>query len=135
MDTKFGQDTAAIEERYGKSDTYVVMVPKGDLATEQKLSNALHDIPQVKSILSYVDTVGTVIPMEYLEEGVLSQLISENYSRFAITVDTDYEGEETFDLVENIRTTIQNYYPDSYYLAGNGVSSYDLMDTQQILSK
>ena len=49
--------------------------------------------------------------------------------RFVITVDADYEGEETFELVENIRNTVNTYYPDSYYLAGSGVSTYDLMDT------
>ena len=67
--------------------------------------------------------------MEYLDEDVVSQLVSENYSRFVITVEADYEGEETFDLVENIRNTVNTYYPDSYYLAGTGVSTYDLMDT------
>jgi predicted RND superfamily exporter protein len=127
--TQYGQDTAAIEELYGKSDTYVAMVPRGDLATEQELSDALHDIPQVKSILSYVDTVGAEIPMEYLDADIVSQLVSENYSRFVITVDADYEGEETFSLVETIRDTVNSYYPDSYYLAGTGVSTYDLMDT------
>lgn len=127
--TQYGKDTAAIEELYGKSDTYVAMVPRGDLATEQELSDALHDIPQVKSILSYVDTVGAEIPMEYLDADTLSQLVSEHYSRFVITVDADYEGEETFELVETIRDTVNSYYPDSYYLAGAGVSTYDLMDT------
>lgn len=127
--TQYGQDTAAIEELYGKSDTYVAMVPRGDLATEQELSDALHNIPQVKSILSYVDTVGAEIPMEYLDADIVSQLVSESYSRFVITVDADYEGEETFTLVETIRDTVNSYYPDSYYLAGTGVSTYDLMDT------
>lgn len=101
--TQLGQDTAAIEDLYGKSDTYVAMVPRGDFATEQKLSHALHDIPQVKSILSYVDTVGAEIPMEYLDQKTVSKLISDHYSRFVITVDADYEGKETFDLVEKIR--------------------------------
>ncbi len=128
-DTELGQDAAAIEEMYGRSDTYVAMVPRGDLEKEQQLSDALHDIPQVKSILSYVDTVGAEIPMEYLDADTLSQLVSNNYSRFVITVDADYEGEKTFDLVKTIRNTISGYYPDDYYLAGNGVTAYDLMDT------
>lgn len=127
--TQLGQDTATIEDLYGKSDTYVAMVPRGDFATEQKLSHALQDIPQVKSILSYVDTVGAEIPMEYLDQETVSKLISDHYSRFVITVDADYEGKETFDLVEKIRNTLNSYYPDSYYLAGSGVSTYDLMDT------
>lgn len=127
--TELGEDIKTIEALYGKSDTYVAMVPKGDFAKEQKLSDALHDIPQVKSILSYVDTVGAEIPTEYLDEETLSQLISDHYSRFVINVDADYEGDETFHLVETIRDTVNTYYPDSYYLAGSGVSTYDLMDT------
>lgn len=127
--TKLGEDTEAVEKLYGKSDTYVAMVPRGNLPLEQELSDALHDIPQVKSILSYVDTVGAEIPMEYLDEEVLSQLVSENYSRFVITVDAEYEGEETFALVEEIRDTVRRFYPEEAYLAGSGVSTYDLMDT------
>ncbi|MFR8038441.1 MAG: efflux RND transporter permease subunit [Anaerovoracaceae bacterium] len=127
--TQLGRDTADIEKIYGKSDSYAIMVPRGDTASEQKLSKALHDIPQVENITSYVDTVGEEIPMEYLDQDSLSQLVSDNYSRFIITVDADYEGDETFDLVSEIRDVADTYYPDSWYMAGSGVSTYDLMDT------
>lgn len=127
--TQLGQDTQSIEELFGKSDTYVALVPRGDLKTEQELSSALQEIPQVKSMISYVDTVGAEIPMEYLDQDVLSQLESPNYSRMVLTVDAELEGEKTFELVEQIRNTLEKYYPDSYYLAGSGVTSYDLMDT------
>ncbi len=46
-----------------------------------------------------------------------------------LSVDASYEGEETFSLVETIRHIAQSYYPDTWYLAGEGVSTYDLMDT------
>ena len=127
--TQLGVDSEAIEEVFGKSDTYVLMVPRGNTATEKELSEALHKIPEVKGILSYVDTVGTEIPMSYLDDDTLSQLVSENYSRMVLTVETDYEGEQTFDLVETIRNVANEYYSDSYYLVGEGVSTYDLMDT------
>ncbi|MCD8342424.1 MAG: MMPL family transporter [Clostridiales bacterium] len=125
-ETEYGQDTAAIEAVFGKSDTYVLMVPTGDLATQRALSDALHDIPEVKSILSYVDSVGQEIPEAYLDEDTLAQLVSDNYSRMVLTVEADYEGEDTFALVETIRETAQSYYPDSYYLAGEGVVTCDL---------
>lgn len=127
-DTQLGQDTAEIEEVFGKSDTYVILVPRGDLKSEQLLSDALHEIPEVKSVLSYVDTVGAEIPYEYLDEETLSLLVSENYSRFVLTVETDYEGEETFALVETLRGVAGTYY-ETYHLAGEGISTYDLMDT------
>ncbi len=99
-DTEYGQDMAAIEAVFGKSDTYVALVPDGDNATELSLSKELHEIPQVKSILSYVDTVGAEIPRSYLDAEPLSLLYSGHYSRFVITVTADSEGDETFALVE-----------------------------------
>ena len=127
--TQLGADTAKIEDAFGKQDTYVLMVPKDSTATQEELSEALHDIPQVKSILSYVDTVGEVIPEEYLDSGTLSKLNSENYTRMVLTVDVGYESEETFSLVEKVRSTAEKYYPGTWYLAGEGVSTYDLMNT------
>ncbi|MCI5649947.1 MAG: MMPL family transporter [Fusicatenibacter sp.] len=127
--TQLGRDTQAVEDIFGKCDTYVVLIPNGDADAERQLSDALHEISQVSSIISYTDTVGASIPKEYLEEDTLSQLISDDYNRMVLTVETDYEGEETFELVETIRETVNEYYPGAYYLAGEGVSTYDLMDT------
>ncbi len=127
--TKTGADTAEIEDIFGKSDTYVLMVPKEDKPTQKELSDALHDIPEVKSIISYVDTVGMEIPESYLDEETYSKLCSDTYTRMVITVDAEFEGDETFALVENIRDTVQEYFPDEWYLAGQGISTYDLMDT------
>lgn len=127
--TRLGDDTAAIESVFGKSDTYVLMVPAGNTATEKELSNELHTLPQVSDIISYVDLAGAEVPLEYLDEKTISQLISEDYSRMVISVNVDYEGQETFDLVQKIRDIASEYYPDEYYLAGEGVSTYDLMNT------
>ena len=128
-ETQLGRDAKKVEKVFGKNDTYVVLIPNGDNEKEQKLSQKLQDIDEVKNIISYVDTVGAEIPEEYLDQDTLSQLVSDHYSRMVLTVETDYEGEETFDLVEKIRKTAASYYPDDYYLAGEGVSTYDLMDT------
>lgn len=128
-ETQLGRDIASIEEVFGKNDTYVLMVPCGDTATETQLSNELHGLPQITSIISYVDMAGAEIPLEYLDEDTMSQLMSENYSRMVLSVDAAYEGEETFALVEKVRDIAEDYYPGEWYLAGEGVSTYDLMDT------
>lgn len=128
-DTQLGKDTAAVEEIFGKSDTYAILVPKGNPVAERKLTDDLNALPEVKSIISYINTVGAEIPEEYLDEEILSQLVSENYDRLVVSVETDYEGEETFELIEEIRNILDEYYPEESYLAGEGVSTYDLMDT------
>lgn len=127
--TQLGADTLAIEKKFGQNDTYVLLLPQGDLATETKLSQALNELPQVKSIISYVDLAGAEIPLSYLDETTRAKLMSENYSRMVLSVNVPYEGEETFSVVETIRHIANQYYPDDYYLAGEGVSTYDLMKT------
>lgn len=102
-DTQLGADTASIEDAFGKSDTYVLLVPNDSTARQKALSDELHTIPEIKSIVSYVDMAGAEIPMDYLDPDTLSQLVSEHYSRMVLTVEADYEGEDTFRLVSEIR--------------------------------
>ena len=116
-------------DKFGKSNTLVLMVPRGDFATETKLSNELKEIKEVSSIISYVDNAGAEVPTEYVNESILSKLLSDNYSRMVITVSTDFEGDVAFNTVEEIREIAKKYYSDKYYLAGESVSTYDLMDT------
>lgn len=127
--TQLGSDTQAIEDVFGKSDTYVLMVPVGDVAQEANLSDALHEVPEVTSIISYVDQASASIPTAMVDSNSLSKLQSANYSRMVISVEAEYEGEATFSLVERIRTIAQDYYPDTWLLAGEGVSTTDLMLT------
>lgn len=127
--TRLGADVAAIEEVFGKSDTYVLMVPAGNTYREKTVSEELHEIEEVSGIVSYVDTVGAEVPVEYLDTDIVSKLVSENYSRMVISVNADYEGAETFALVKSIREVADRYYPGSYLLAGEGISTCDLMET------
>lgn len=127
--TELGEDTEAILARFGQSDTYVLMVPRGDPEAEQHLSAALKNLHEVESVQSYADTVGQEIPSDFLPEDTRALLLSDDYSRFVLTVDAAYEGDATFDLVERVRAVAQQYYPDQYHLAGQGVTAYDLMDT------
>lgn len=127
--TKLGSDIQKVEETFGKQDTYVLLVPKNSTATQKKLSVKLHHLPQITNILSYTDVVGTEIPEQYLDGKTLSKLNSDHYTRMVLSVDADYEGEETFALIKTIRGIAQTYYPDEWYLAGEGVSTYDLKET------
>lgn len=126
QDTQIGRERLLIEETFGKSNQMVLMVPKGDLAKEKLVSQALQDIPQVSSIISYVDSVGAEIPMEYIPHSQLSQLVSKNYSRMILTVKTDYEGEESFRVVEQIRDAARQQYGEAYQLVGESVNTYDM---------
>ena len=127
--TQLGADIQAIEDVFGKSDTYVLMVPRGNAAREKELSAALKELPQVSGILSYVDNAGSVIPTEYVEKDTLSKLISEHYSRLVLSVKADLEGDATFNLVGRVCEIAESYYPNEWLLAGEGVSTCDMKST------
>lgn len=126
--TQLGDDTELIQDVFGKNDTYVLMVPKGDVVSEQKLSGELNALDEVTSITSLVDLVVPDIPVEMIPDSLLKQLESEHYDRMVLSVASDYEGPETEALVEKIREIAETYYPDANYLAGEGISTYDLME-------
>lgn len=129
VDTKLGRDTVAIENEFGKSDTYVLLLPKGDLEKERKLSSDLKNIDEVSNIISYVDTVGETIPENFIDGDSLKKLNSKNYTRMIVSVNADYEGKDTIKLIEKVKETANRYYGDDYYLAGEGISTYDLKNT------
>ena len=129
LNTKLGQDSEKIDEKFGQSNTMVLMVANDDRAKQIEMSVKLQEIPELTDIISFVDTVGAEIPPDYLEKDTLNRLESKNYSRMVLTVSTEYEDERAFEVVEEIKDIAEEYFPESYYLAGESASTYDLMDT------
>lgn len=128
-DTRLGQDMEKVKDVFGNSDTYVVLVPRGEVSEEQALSNELKALPEVKSIQSYVDVASPYIPTGMAEENTLKLVEGDNYSRLVLTVTAPYEGPSTFKLVKKIRRIADKHYPGKAMLAGEGVSTTDLKDT------
>ncbi|WP_286171651.1 efflux RND transporter permease subunit [Gracilibacillus phocaeensis] len=127
--TRIGQDATAIEDTFGKSTAVVVLVPTGDLAKEEELTQELEDLNHVTSVLSYVNTVSPVIPPEYLEESEVESFYSDNYARMIINTETESEGEEAFSLIGQIETITENYYGEEAYTLGESVTLYDMKTT------
>ena len=126
--TQLGDDTDAIEQIFGKSNLMVLMVPKGEPSVEQELSQRLLREDKITSLLSYAETVGVTIPEEFVPSDTLKQLVSAEYTRFVITVDTPTEGDDAFNMTEKIRSIAKKYYGNKYLLVGETVNSYDLKD-------
>lgn len=127
--TQIGRETSAIEEKFGRENQMVLMVPKGDLAKEKSVVDQLDAMPEITSVISYVGTVGAPIPTEYVPESQLSELISDHYSRIVLTVGTDTDGTQAFGVVNKVRNIAQAAYPNSYHLTGQAVNTLDLKDT------
>lgn len=126
--SKAGMDEAKINEIFGQSVPTVLLVPRGDVAREAELTDELSEVENVASVVSYASTVGAEIPAEYLDQSIVSQFYSENYSRIIVYGDTNQEGEEAFALVRELRDTAQRYYGGEALTFGASANLYDIKD-------
>lgn len=126
--TPVGNDIEEIESIFGRQNLAVLMVPKDSMAQQKKLADELKADPKITSVLTYTDTVGVQIPVEFAPKDEISDLISGEYSRYVITLDTAEESAEAFEMVEKIRALAEKYYNDDYRFVGTTVNSYDMRD-------
>lgn len=129
--TRAGSDIVKIEDVFGKSTQMVLLVPKGDLGKEENLVQELEGLKPVKSVLSYVNTVGAAIPPEYLEESITEPFYSDNYSRIILQTNTEAEGDTAFAFIEEVQTIAEDYYGDEFYTLGEAVTLYDIKNVVQ----
>lgn len=128
-ETQMGRDLLAIEDEYGPSNPLVILVPKGDISKEQQLNDALKADPDVTSVISYVNTVGASIPEDFVPEESLSQLYSQHYSRFVVSLDTEEVEDGWADKVDELHIICEKYYGAEALIAGDLASTEDLRDT------
>src|SRR5699024_12117561 len=98
-----------------KNTDIVLLVPRGDVATEERVVSDVNDLKHVTNTLSYVTAASAVIPEEYIDEDVKEEFYSEHYSRISITTDLGDEGEEAFEEIEDVKEVADNYYGADYY--------------------
>lgn len=124
--TRPGLDEREIEDVFGKNTEIVLLVPKGDVATEERLVDDVNDLEHITNTLSYVTAVSAVIPEEYIEEDVKEEFYSDHFSRIIITTDLGDEGEEAFEVIEEVNAVAADYYGEDYYALGESVTLYDM---------
>lgn len=129
--TPVGSEAYEIEQKFGMTNTMVLMVPKGDSVKEQKMCEELASLDHVTTVLSYAYTVGNKIPADFLGEEISGQFYSDNYARIIVTADCAYEGDEAFTLVEEMRAVADAYYPDDNYTCGQSPNMYDMKECVQ----
>lgn len=132
--TRAGEDVQAIEAVFGKYTPVVLLVSEGDFPREEQLINDLQQDNNIKSVISYTESVGVAIPPEYVEKSTREQFLSDNYSRIILNTTVDAEGDQSFKLVETIRHITDRYY-DDYYMTGENVTLYDMKAIVEVDNK
>lgn len=126
--TKVYDDTAQIEEKFGRSNLYLVIVPNESPIKERDLANELEDLYYVKSVTGLASVLPVGIPESIVPNSVTSLLRTENYARMLLYTRTDTESEFAFETCTEIENIVQKYYPEGAYVVGNTPSTADLKE-------
>ncbi len=126
QDSQVKIDGDIIDQAFGESQTWAIMVPEGNWSEENDLVDDLKALPTTKSVLSYSTIVGSALPHELADESQIKQLLNNGWSRIVLTSNIPDESKSAFDLVTTVRNICQEHYGDNYKLAGNAVSYSDI---------
>lgn len=121
-----GYNRMMVIEEFGENTSMVLLVPTGDIATEEALSRDLKDHAQVKNVISYTNTVDTTIPKDILDEDIINQFYSDNYTRIIVNLTTPDEGNLAFQTVEEITEIAKRYYGENIYSTGQSANLFDM---------
>lgn len=126
--SRIQHDSENINEKFGTSNIFVLLVPKGDVATEERLSHKLEALEPVTAVLSYANTVSPQIPTAVAGAAVVSQFYSENYARLVVYTDVPSEGEIAFATVASVQEAAREFYGDEALSLGRTVNLYEMKD-------
>ena len=121
-------DQQTIDERFGKEQTWVVLVPQEQWGHENALVAKLKALPTTTSVTSYGTIAGSTTPLALADSESVSALISGGYSRIVVASAVGDEDDAAYDLVERVRGLCAEEYGDNYHLLGDTVSYYDIRD-------
>jgi len=127
--SQIGKEAEMIKSIFGESQQMVLLVPQGNIAGEEALTKELEAIENITSVISYTNTAGKEIPVEFPDEEQISQFYSNGFGRIILYAAVPDEGEEAFAVTKAVRDTARKYYGDSYHLLGQNVINYDLKET------
>lgn len=124
------RDVELLDDRFGENIQMVLLVPKGQWAVEEKLAKDLMALPRMRSVIGYVNQVGSSIPPDVLPDRIISQLLSDHYSRMILIAGLPGEAPETYDMAETIREMVDRAYPGGdTHLAGSNFVLLDMRTT------
>ena len=126
--TKVYDDTAEIEEKFGRSNLYLIIVPNETPIKERELADELEELYYVKSVMGIANVLPVGIPESFVPESIRGQLRTENYARMLMYTRTDTESELAFATSDEIQEIVKRYYPENAYVVGNTPSTQDLKD-------
>lgn len=119
---------AKIEDTFGESNNFLVLVPRGSETSEYDMTNKLESLDIVKSVQGIYAFIDPATPQEIIPDYLRDEFLSENYSRYIVEVDTPIESDAAMEAVKQIRSEVSAYF-DKAYVTGPSPVIYDIAQT------
>ncbi len=116
--TKVYEDEKKIVAKFGRSNPLIIMVPRGSYVDEKALSTELEEMDVVKNVMALTSLVAEGVPDSFIPVDSYAKLRNNHYSRIIVYVKTAAESKTAYQAVEQVKTVVEKYYPNSYYLTG-----------------
>ena len=118
-----------MNEKFGRSNMMLALVPTGDNVTEKAMTDELSDLPYVRQCLGLASALPSGIPEDFLPGSITEQLHSEHWARIIVNVRSAGESNAAFQYTNEIRDIVQKYYPDTdSYVVGVTPATQDIRD-------
>lgn len=127
--TKVYDDEQLINEKFGRSNMMMAIVPAGSDVDERSFTDEVEAMPYTRSATSLAASLPDGVPKEFLPRSLTSKLHKDGYSRILIFVNTKGESELSYRCSDEIQAVMHRYYPENSYLVGATPSTQDIEAT------
>lgn len=124
-DAKQSEANGKIQDTFGESNNFVVIVPRGDESGEYDMVKDIGKLDTVKSVQGLYAFIDPATPQEIVPDYLRNEFLSDNYSRYIVEVDTPIESPAAMDAVEQIRGAATAHF-DSAMVTGPSPVIYDI---------
>lgn len=129
--SRAARDVTLINDKFGNNMQMALLLPRDQPAKEEILIDKLEELPEIKSVTSFISMSSAAIPPDLISEALTSQLLTDDYSRMIVVSNSPAESPETFALAEHIRELSAEIYNEGeeVYLVGENFVLTDMRDT------
>jgi predicted RND superfamily exporter protein len=129
--SRAAEDAKMINEKFGNNMQMALLVPRDRPAKEEIFIERLEEMPEIKSVISFISMTSAAIPPDLISEELTSQLLSDDFSRMIVVSNSPAESPETFALAEHIRELSAEIYNEGeeVHLVGENFIMTDMRDT------
>lgn len=122
------EDTKAIDDKFGRSNVILAIVPNGAPVMERELTQELEDLPFINYALSLSGALPEGIPESFVPKELVEQMRTEDYARILISMDTEQESDYAFACSDELTQVVRSYYPEGAYVIGMTPTTQDVRD-------